>query len=430
MDKMQYIPRIIDKIIGDYLADFTAVHIRGPKWCGKTYTAEHFANSEIKLNTKSQRDDFDSMYYANPRLFLEGAKPRLIDEWQLYPAIWDEVKNYADETHLKNQFILTGSFSPKAGTTNHTGSMRIVKIDMTTMTLFESGDSTGQISLKELFDNPMQPISVYLPDQKETINNLMVKGGWPEGVVNPPHNLLSYGRQALNSICETDIQEASGKELSPITTRVLLRSLARTLSQNVDNKTIIEDVNKSGHPLSDSTFYDYYNALTRLFVIKEIPAWCPNLRSKTSIRSLPKKEFFDPSLACAALGINSEGLSKDKRTRGFFFECLVGRDLEVYSKTIDGEISYYRDRLGLECDFVIHLPDGRYGLFEVKSSDEQISEGIKNLEKMMALIRAYNDANPTNTMELPTVMAIITDGQYGYLSKEGIYIIPISCLKN
>ncbi len=430
MDKMQYIPRIIDKIIGDYLADFTAVHIRGPKWCGKTYTAEHFANSEIKLNTKSQRDDFDSMYYANPRLFLEGAKPRLIDEWQLYPAIWDEVKNYADETHLKNQFILTGSFSPKAGTTNHTGSMRIVKIDMTTMTLFESGDSTGQISLKELFDNPMQPISVYLPDQKETINNLMVKGGWPEGVVNPPHNLLSYGRQALNSICETDIQEASGKELSPITTRVLLRSLARTLSQNVDNKTIIEDVNKSGHPLSDSTFYDYYNALTRLFVIKEIPAWCPNLRSKTSIRSLPKKEFFDPSLACAALGINSEGLSKDKRTRGFFFECLVGRDLEVYSKTIDGEISYYRDRLGLECDFVIHLPDGRYGLFEVKSSDEQISEGIKNLEKMMALIRAYNDANPTNTMELPTVRAIITDGQYGYLSKEGIYIIPISCLKN
>ena len=430
MDKMQYIPRIIDKIIGDYLADFTAVHIRGPKWCGKTYTAEHFANSEIKLNTKSQRDDFDSMYYANPRLFLEGAKPRLIDEWQLYPAIWDEVKNYADETHLKNQFILTGSFSPKAGTTNHTGSMRIVKIDMTTMTLFESGDYTGKIYLIELFDNPMQPISVHLPDQKETINNLMVKGGWPEGVVNPPHNLLSYGRQALNSICETDIQEASGKELSPITTRVLLRSLARTLSQNVDNKTIIEDVNKSGHPLSDSTFYDYYNALTRLFVIKEIPAWCPNLRSKTSIRSLPKKEFFDPSLACAALGINSEGLSKDKRTRGFFFECLVGRDLEVYSKTIDGEISYYRDRLGLECDFVIHLPDGRYGLFEVKSSDEQISEGIKNLEKMMALIRAYNDANPTNTMELPTVRAIITDGQYGYLSKEGIYIIPISCLKN
>lgn len=430
MKKESYLPRIIDEVIKDSLDDFTAVHIRGPKWCGKTYTSEHFANSEIKLNTKSQREEFDRMYSANPKLFLEGAKPRLIDEWQLYPAIWDEVKNYADETHLKNQFLLTGSFSPKAGTTNHTGSMRIVKVGMTTMTLFESGDSTGEVSLKDLFDNPNKPISVYLDKQKEEINLLIAKGGWPEGVANPPRNLLSYGKQALASVCDTDIQEASGKDLSPATARVLLRSLARTLSQNVDNKTIISDVNKSGHPMSESTFYDYYNALLRLFVIKEIPAWCPNLRSKTSIRSLPKKEFFDPSLACAALGIGPEGLSKDPRTRGFFFECLVGRDLEVYSKTIDGEISYYRDRLGLECDFVIHLPDGRYGLFEVKSSDELISDGIDNLEKMVRLINEYNEKNPKNTMPLPTIRAIITDDQYGYLSKEGIFIIPICCLKN
>ena len=430
MEKEKYLPRIIDNIIKNYLADFTAVHIRGPKWCGKTYTSEYFANSEIKLNTKTQREEFDRMYLANPKLFLNGEKPRLIDEWQLYPAIWDEVKNYADETHLKNQFILTGSFSPKAGSTNHTGSMRIVKVDMTTMTLFESGNSTGEVSLKELFDNPGKPISVVLEKQKETINELIVKGGWPEGVVNPPHNFLSYGKQALTSVCDTDIQEASGMNLSPTTTRVLLRSLARTLSQNVDNTTIIADVNKSGHPLSESTFYDYYNALLRLFVIKEIPAWCPNIRSKTSIRSLPKKEFFDPSLACAALGIGPEGLSKDPKTRGFFFECLVGRDLEVYSKTIDGDISYYRDRLGLECDFVIHLPDGRYGLFEVKSSDELISDGIANLEKMVKLIKEYNNDNPRNTMPLPTIRAIITDDQYGYLSKEGIYIIPIGCLKN
>ena len=430
MKKESYLPRIIDEVIKDSLDDFTAVHIRGPKWCGKTYTSEHFANSEIKLNTKSQREEFDRMYSANAKLFLEGAKPRLIDEWQLYPAIWDEVKNYADETHLKNQFLLTGSFSPKAGTTNHTGSMRIVKVDMTTMALFESGDSTGEVSLKDLFDNPNKPISVYLDKQKEGINLLIAKGGWPEGVANPPRNLLSYGKQALASVCDTDIQEASGKDLSPATARVLLRSLARTLSQNVDNKTIISDVNKSGHPMSESTFYDYYNALLRLFVIKEIPAWCPNLRSKTSIRSLPKKEFFDPSLACAALGIGPEGLSKDPRTRGFFFECLVGRDLEVYSKTIDGEISYYRDRLGLECDFVIHLPDGRYGLFEVKSSDELISDGIDNLEKMVRLINEYNEKNPKNTMPLPTIRAIITDDQYGYLSKEGIFIIPICCLKN
>lgn len=430
MDKDKYLPRIVDHAIRNYLDDFTAIHIRGPKWCGKTYTSEHFANSEVKLNTKSQREDFDRMYLANPRLFLEGDKPRLIDEWQLYPAIWDEVKNYADETHLKNQFILTGSFSPKAGLINHTGSMRIVKIDMTTMTLFESGDSTGEVSLKALFDNPNKPISICLDKQKESINDLIAKGGWPEGVVNPPHNLLSYGKQALNSICESDIQEASGKNLSPSTARALLRSFARTLSQNVDNRTIVADVNASGHPLSENAFYDYYNALLRLFVIKEIPAWRPNIRSKTSIRSLPKKEFFDPSLACAALGIGSEGLSKDPRTRGFFFECLVGRDLDVYAKAIEGEISYYRDRLGLECDFVIHLPDGRYGLFEVKSSDEHISEGIKHLEKMVKLINEYNEANPNNTMALPTIRAIITDDQYGYLSKEGIFVIPIGCLKD
>ena len=425
-----YIPRLIDKKIRESLEDFTAVLVRGPKWCGKTSTAEFFANSEIKLNTKKQREGFDRMYAADPGLFLEGDKPRLIDEWQLYPAIWDEVKNYADEFHLKNQFLLTGSFSPKVGATNHTGTMRIVKIDMTTMSLFESGDSTGEVSLKSLFDNPTQRIKVVLKQERKDVSRLIAKGGWPEGVKNPPHNILSYGRQALNDICDTDIQEASGKELSPITTRVLLRSLARTLSQNVGNKTIIDDVNKSGHPLAENTFYDYYNALLRLFVIKEVPAWRPNIRSKTSIRSLPKKEFFDPSLACAALGVNEEGLEKNFRTRGFFFECLVGRDLEVYSKSLDGEISYYRDRLGLECDFVIHLPDGRYGLFEAKTGDKFIKEGIDNLNKFVALINKYNEENPESKMQLPTVRAVITDEKYGYVDEGGVFIIPIGALRD
>ncbi len=430
MEKERYIPRLVDKAIAEMLNDFTAVHIRGPKWCGKTCTSEHFAKSEIKLNTKKQKEDFDRMYAAEPKLFLDGEKPRLIDEWQLYPAIWDEIKNFADETHLKNQFILTGSFSPKVGATNHTGSMRIVKIDMTTMSLFESGDSSGEISLKSLFDNPTKPIRTISRLTGDDISKIIVRGGWPEGIVNPPKNILSYGRQALNSICDMDIQEASGKDLSSLTARMLLRSLARALSQGVDNSTIIQDVNKSGHPMSEKTFYEYYGALTRLFVIKEIPAWSPNIRSKTSIRSLPKKEFFDPSVACAALGINDEGLEKDKRSRGFFFECLVGRDLEVYSRTIDGSVSYYRDRLGLECDFVVHLADGRYGLFEVKSGTERIGEGIDNLQKFNKLIDRYNREHPDSSMPLPTIRAVITDSQYGYLSDEGIFIIPIGCLKD
>lgn len=430
MKKDKYIPRLVDNKIIELLDDFTAVHIRGPKWCGKTSTSEHIANSEIKLNTKKQKEEFDRIYNSNPNLFLEGDKPRLIDEWQLYPAIWDEIKNYADETHLKNQFILTGSFSPKMGATNHTGSMRIVKLDMTTMSLFESGNSTGEVSLSYLFDNPNVQINVISKLSSEDISKIIVRGGWPEGIARPPKNILSYGKQAVKSICETDIQEASGKELSHITARVLLRSLARNISQSVDNVTIMNDIVSSGHPISEATFYEYYNALLRLFVIKEIPAWSPNIRSKTSIRSLPKKEFFDPSVAAAVLGIDDIALEKDKRSKGFFFECLVGRDLEVYAKTIDGDISYYRDRLGLECDFVMHLPDGRYGLFEAESGTEHIKEGIANLEKFNKLINDHNIKNPNSVIPLPTLRVIITDDKYGYLTKEGIYIIPIGCLKN
>ena len=430
MKKEEYVPRLVDNKIIELLDDFTAVLIRGPKWCGKTSTSEHIANSEIKLNTKKQKEEFDRIYNSNPKLFLEGDKPRLIDEWQLYPAIWDEIKNYADETHLKNQFLLTGSFSPKMGSTNHTGSMRIVKLDMTTMSLFESGDSTGEVSLSYLFNNPNVQINVISKLNSEDISRIIVRGGWPEGIVHPPKNILSYGKQAVKSICETDIQEASGKELSHITARVLLRSLARNISQSVDNVTIINDIVSSGHPISENTFYEYYNALLRLFVIKEIPAWSPNIRSKTSIRSLPKKEFFDPSLATAVLGIDDIALEKDKRSKGFFFECLVGRDLEVYSKTIDGDISYYRDRLGLECDFVIHLPDGRYGLFEAKSGTEHIKEGIVYLEKFNKLINEHNSKNLNSVIPLPTLRVIITDDKYGYLTREGIYIIPIGCLRD
>lgn len=426
----KYIARLQDEKIKELMNDFTAILIRGPKWCGKSTTALHFAKSYIKLNTKKQREKFDEMYHQDPRLFLDGEKPRLIDEWQLYPAIWDEIKDYADETHLKNQFLLTGSSAPKTGATNHTGSMRIVKIDMTTMSLFESGISTGQVSLKDLFDNPDMKISFTINVPKNIITKQIVKGGWPEGVVSPPSNILTYGRQALNDICESDIQEASGKKLSPTTAKAILRSLARLISQNADNKTIIKDVNDSGHPLSETTFYDYYDALQKLYVIQEISAWCPRIRSATSIRSLPKKEFFDPSLACAALGINDAILDKDRKTRGFFFECMAGRDLGIYAKTLDGELSYYRDRLGLECDFVIHLPDGRYGLFECKCGDEYIRDGINNLNKFNELINEYNEKNPKDKMDLPTIRVIITDDDYALRRKDGIYIIPLASLKN
>lgn len=426
----KYLPRLVDEYIKDILKDFTAVHIRGPKWCGKTSTSEFLCKSSIKLNNKAQKNNFEQMYAVDPALFLEGDKPRLIDEWQVFPLIWDEIKNYADETHLKNQFILTGSYSPKQGTTNHTGSMRIVRVDMTTMSLFESGDSSGVFSLSDLFLNPDKAISGVSSKNRFDITNMIVRGGWPEAIVNPPHNLTIYGQQALRSICDLDIQEASGQNLSPITTEYILRSISRNLSQEVSNTTIIKDVVNSGHNLSEQTFYDYYNALLRLFIINEIPAWCPNIRSKTSIRSLPKKEIFDPSLACAALKIDSEALNKDFKTRGFFFECLVARDLKVYSNTFNGNISYYRDRLGLECDFVIHKSDLDYCLIECKCGEGHIEEGANNLNKMVKLINEYNKNNPNNHIQLPLFRMIVTDGQYAYRRTDGIIVMPISLLKN
>ncbi|MDD4065589.1 MAG: DUF4143 domain-containing protein [Bacilli bacterium] len=427
---IKYLPRLIDSSIEDILQDFTAVQIRGPKWCGKTSTCEHFAKSEIKFNTKKQKEEFEQIYSTDPSLFLKGDKPRLIDEWQLYPLVWDEIKNYSDETHLKNQFLLTGSYSPKNGITNHTGSMRIVILDMTTMSLFESGKSTGEVSLKQLFTDPLLKVSLTSTTTREEISELIVRGGWPEGIVNPPRNSNIYGKHVLRSICDTDIQEASGKDLNPQTTLALLHSISRGISQSIDNRTLIADVNASGHPMSEQTFYEYYNALMRLFVVKEIPAWCPMIRSKTSIRSLPKKGLFDPSIACASLEINEKGLDKDYKTRGFLFECLVGRDLAIYANTFDGHLSYYRDRLGLECDYVIHLNNEDYCLIECKCGDKYIEEGAQNLNKFDTLINKYNIENPNKRMSLPKFKLIITDGQYGYRRKDGIIVIPITALRN
>ena len=424
-----YINRILDKKIKDLMTDFCAVLIRGPKWCGKSTTAKQLSKSEILLNSKALKESFEQINANDPSVFLLGEKPKLIDEWQLFPAIRDEIVTYSNNTNLRNQFILTGSRSPKEGSTNHSGTMRIARVDMSTMSLYESNESNGEVSLKELFDNPDYKCQSIAKLSKKEVTKVMVRGGFPSSIVEKPSNNLIYGQQYVKAICEHDIQEASGKRLSSETTRAILRSLARNVSEMVDNKTIINDVVAYGRPLGETTFYDYYDALIKLFVIEEIPAWCPNIRSKTSIRSLPKKIFFDPAIPCASLGVGEDALDVDFKTRGFFFESLCGRDLKIYASSLDGELSYYRDRLGLECDYVIHLPDGRYGLFECKCGDKYIEEGAKHLNSLLELIKASNLKNNTK-MPLPTVRAIIVDEGYAITRKDGIHIIPISCLKD
>lgn len=424
-----YIDRIIDKQINALLADFCAVLVRGPKWCGKSTSASQLARSSLMLDLKKLKKYFDGIDDNAPSLFLDGDKPRLIDEWQLYPSIWDEIVAYSNRTNLRNQFILTGSRTPKPNSTNHSGTMRIARLDMTTMTLFESGESNGKISLKDLFERPEEGIGAVTSTSKKEITTAIVRGGFPSSVITPPCNVSVYGEQYVEAVCEHDIQEAAGKKLSPQTALAIMRSLARNVSELVTNRTIINDVASYGPPLSEPTFYDYYDALRKLFVIEEVPAWSPMIRSKTVIRALPKKEFFDPSVACAALGVGEDQLNKDFETRGFMFECLCGRDLKVYAGAINGKVSYYRDRLGLECDYVVHLPDGRYGLFECKCGDRHIEEGAANLNKLVELIKASNE-NGKARIPLPSVRAIVTDEGYAYRRKDGISIVPLACLKD
>ena len=381
-----YKKRVIDEKIQEQLGAFGAVHIRGPKWCGKTTTAEYFANSAIYLDDPDHAEEYDAISKNNINLFLEGENPHLIDEWQTYVSTWDAVRRYCDKNGDKTSlFLLTGSFSPKQGATKHTGSMRISIIDMETMSLFESGESSGQISFISLFDKKtkIQGVSKL---NKEDVTKAIVRGGWPIAVIRNNENPLLYGKQALKSLCSTEMKEVTGMNVDPNSVLTLVKSLARNITIPVKNETIIADMSESGNPISEASFYIYMNALKRLFVLREVPAWNPNIRSSTSIRSLPKKEFYETSIACAALNLGVDALSKDFITRGYLFESMCGRDLSAYASKYDGVLNYYRDRFKLECDFVVHLPDGRYGLFECKCGDGFIEEGASNLKDRKSVV--------------------------------------------
>ena len=424
-----YRPRVLDERVSEQLDAFGAVLIRGPKWSGKTTTSEHFANSAIYLDDYDRQNEYEMIARSDVGAFLEGEKPHLIDEWQAYPATWDAVRRFCDHSPDKTSlFILTGSYSPKQGNTKHTGTMRISTIDMETMSLFESGESSGDVSFISLFD-PGAKISGRAKLSKSGITHAIVRGGWPVAVLNEKSNPLLYGKQALRGICSTDLKEATGMEVDPGTALALVRSLARNITIPVKNETIISDMAESGHPVAGSTFYLYMNGLKRLFVLREVPAWNPNVRSATSIRSLPKREFFEPSIACAALNLGEEALSKDYITRGYLFESLCGRDLSVYASKYDGELNYYRDRFKLECDFVIHLPDGRYGLFECKCGDGFIEAGAAHLNRLEALIQRHRNDNPNVRIGMPSCKVVLTDGNLAFRREDGVIILPLSCLR-
>ena len=428
---MSYLKRIVDDDLQLRLDSVGATLIVGPKWCGKTTTAEQKAKSILKLNDPEMREAYIKTAQTKPSNLLNGATPRLIDEWQEAPELWDAVRTAVDERNQTGLFILTGSTTVNRANIHHTGTGRISRLKMYPMSLYESGESNGTISLKELFNHPDCDIDGI--NSSLDVNQLIFaacRGGWPSSLnLKTDQAKLFVAKDYYNNICDNDISSVDDITRSPSKTRLLLRSYARNISTLATNGSILSDVN-ANETMSDSSFYEYKDALKRLYVIEDVDAWCPNIRSKTSMRSSNKREFIDPSIAVAALGLSPDYLQIDLKTFGFVFECLCVRDLKVYSNAQNGTVSYYRDKFGLESDVVLHLDDGRYALIEVKLGSRDIEEGANHLVELKSLIRRHNEENPSAQLREPDLLIVLTGGPIAYKRNDGVYVIPIGCLKD
>ena len=425
---MDYITRIIDKEIEQKLKIVGAVEIKGPKWCGKTTTAKQFAKSIVEMQNPEMSDNYIQLALTKPSLLLEGDKPRLIDEWQIVPSLWNAVRYSVDNSKERGQYILTGSATPydKKKKNLHSGVGRFAIVNMKPFTLYESKDSNGKISLKDIFDKKAKIDGITSNITYEKLAFLIARGGWPATLDLDDNLSLEISKEYINVLCESDISEVDDISRNPRLARTILRSYARNISTIESDKTINDDVISNYAEVSEKTISDYLNAFERLNIINEINSWNPNIRSKTAIRSSKKKSMIDPSLAVAALNISPKDIMYDVNTFGLLFENLVDRDLSVYVNAIDGYVEHYRDRYGLECDCVLHLNDGRYGLIEAKlGSQKGIDEGIEHLLKLKNLI----DENPK--MKSPEFLMIITGfTETAYTTKDGILIVPIGCLKD
>lgn len=425
-----YYSRIADQLLKEKLDAKGAVLIRGPKWCGKTTTAEQQASSILYISDPATRAANLELAKIDPGLLLEGSVPRLIDEWQIAPQLWDAVRFAVDHRRKRGQFILTGSAVPVDRKDDtpifHTGTGRFAIIDMLPMSLFESRDSTGEVSLEELFQSPTT-IRGINKHSLQDIAYLTCRGGWPFAVVEGMSRKasLSQAFDYLDLVTEEDISRVDGIMRNAERARIILRSYARYQGTQTPISKIREDVKTNDNDsISDDTIASYLNALKQIFVIKDMESWNPNLQSKTAIRTTPTRYFTDPSIATAALRIGPDDLIKTLPTFGLIFETLCIRDLRVYAQTLDGDIYHYRDSNGLECDAVVHLRNGKYGLVEIKlGGDKLIEEGCRNLTKLASIIN-------TDKMGCPAFMMILTAvGSYAYRRPDGIYIVPIGTLR-
>lgn len=425
-----YYKRVLDEILEKRLEMVGAILIVGPKWCGKTTTAEQHVNSVLQLQDPDNRESYLELAQIKPSTLLEGEKPRLIDEWQMAPVLWDAVRTSVDKLDGVGLYILTGSTVVDKTKIMHSGTGRINRLTMLPMSLYESKESNGKISIMDLFDNPNMNIDGIESDLSiEDLIFAACRGGWPESIKKDDKEAqLFVAKNYVNNICDDDISNIDGTKRDPNKVRSILRAYARNISTIASNETIIKDVKGSFPEMSSSTFYNYVDALSKLFVISNVPAWSPNIRSRKAIRATPKKEFIDPSIAVASLGLNHENLIFDLKTFGFIFELLCIRDLKAYTSSVNGSVSYYRDKYGLEADCVLHLENGDYALIEFKLGRTKIDEGAKNLIKLNNLIEK-KIIEDNLKIKKPKFLAVITGGKFAYAREDGVKVLPIGVLR-
>ncbi len=422
----KYKQRIADKLLERKLAGKGAVLIEGPKWCGKTTTAEQHANSLLYMTESGKIEQHLQLARLNPALLLEGKKPRLIDEWQVAPSLWDSIRFESDHSSSLGLFILTGSAVPAdLSQVVHTGTGRIGWLRMRPMSLWESEDSTGEVSLEELFTTPAL-IKGTSDINLEKIAFLTCRGGWPLAVNMKSDIALDQAFDYVDAVEKRDVSLADGINRDPSRTHRLLRSYARHQGSQANYATIKADLQANeSESFSEETIASYINALKKIFVIEDSEAWNPNLRSKSAIRTSDTRYFSDPSIATAALGLGPSDLINDLNTFGLIFETLCVRDLRVYAEALNGKVYHFRDKNGLECDAVIHLRNGSYGLVEIKiGGDNLIEEGAKTLKVLAGKIDLDRMKSPSFLMVLTAV------GTYAYRREDGVYVVPVGCLKD
>ena len=420
-----YFPRVYDSILARKLESAGAVLIEGAKWCGKTTTAEQRATSVLYMQDPDALRQNMRLAEIRPSLLLEGTAPRLIDEWQVAPQLWDAVRFEVDHRRKRGQFILTGSAVPpsKQKRPLHTGTGRVARMRMRPMSLWESGESAGGVSLGNLFAGEDFPVARSELDI-DRLAFLTCRGGWPGAIGVREGAALDQAFNYLDAVAEMDISAYDGVARSPVLARRIMRSYARFSAAQTQVSKISADVSEGGS-VSDETVRSYLRALEGIFVIDDLPAWNPNLRSKAAIRTTPTRHFVDPSVAVAALGAGPGDLLRDLETFGLLFEGLCVRDLRAYADALDGSVSHYRDSSGLECDAVVHLRNGAYGLVEIKlGGDSLVEEGATVLRKLANTIDSKRMGSPAFLMVLTGV------GEFSYPREDGVYVVPIGCLKD